>query len=419
MTSGSLAEWTRWSRDAPVEALLTEPTEAPRGACRRSHRVRVGGGDVVVPDRGWPGRPRREHLGPLLPIPGAILDGSNGDIACGHHDTPATDVELMSALGLGAYRFSISWPRVIPDGRGDVAPAGLDFYDRLVDQLLAAGIEPYVTLYHWDLPQALEDAGGWPERATAYHFAEYADVVAAASATASSTGRRSTSRTARATSATPPGSWRRAGRRSPTASPPPTICCSATASPSSGCARVSPTPRSASSSTSARAPGERPIRPTSRPPSVKDALFNRWFVEPIAGLGYPIDATGDVRWAGDRDPRRRPRHHRRADRRARRQLLHPPLVDAADEHVAPLSPGDGDGLGDLPGGTRRDAALAARPLPLPPLPRHRERGGDGRPSRRHRLRRRPGPHRLPPPHLASSTSSSPRGSRSAATSPGA
>ena len=86
----------------------------------------------------------------------------------------------MSELGLGAYRFSISWPRVIPRGRGDVAPSGIDFYDRLVDQLLAAGIEPYVTLYHWDLPQALEDVGGWPERATAYHFAEYADVVAAA-----------------------------------------------------------------------------------------------------------------------------------------------------------------------------------------------------------------------------------------------
>ena len=86
----------------------------------------------------------------------------------------------MRGLGLGAYRFSISWPRVIPDGRGDVAPAGLDFYDRLVDQLLAAGIEPYVTLYHWDLPQTLEDEGGWPERATAFHFAEYADAVAAA-----------------------------------------------------------------------------------------------------------------------------------------------------------------------------------------------------------------------------------------------
>ena len=86
----------------------------------------------------------------------------------------------MGELGVGAYRFSISWPRVIPNGHGEVAPAGLDFYSRLVDELLAAGIDPYVTLYHWDLPQVLEDEGGWPERATAYHFAEYADVVASA-----------------------------------------------------------------------------------------------------------------------------------------------------------------------------------------------------------------------------------------------
>ena len=112
--------------------------------------------------------------------PGAIVDGSNGDVACGHDEHAGADVRMMSDLGLGAYRFSISWPRVLPEGVGEVAPAGIGFYDRLVDQLLAAGITPYITLYHWDLPQALEDAGGWPERATAYHFAEYADVVAAA-----------------------------------------------------------------------------------------------------------------------------------------------------------------------------------------------------------------------------------------------
>ena len=83
----------------------------------------------------------------------------------------------MAALGLGAYRFSVAWPRIQPDGRGPVNPAGLAFYDRLVDALLERGIDPAVTLYHWDLPQALEDAGGWPVRDTAQRFADYAEIV--------------------------------------------------------------------------------------------------------------------------------------------------------------------------------------------------------------------------------------------------
>ena len=85
----------------------------------------------------------------------------------------------MAELGLDAYRFSVAWPRVLPAGTGRVNEAGLDFYDRLVDALLERGIAPHVTLYHWDLPQPLEDAGGWPDRATAAAFAEYAGVVAA------------------------------------------------------------------------------------------------------------------------------------------------------------------------------------------------------------------------------------------------
>ena len=109
--------------------------------------------------------------------PGAILDGSNGDDACDHVNRWQTDVELMRQLGLGAYRFSISWPRVLPEGRGAVSREGLDFYSRLVDGLLEAGITPYVTLYHWDLPQVLEDEGGWPKRATAEAFADYAELV--------------------------------------------------------------------------------------------------------------------------------------------------------------------------------------------------------------------------------------------------
>jgi beta-glucosidase len=109
--------------------------------------------------------------------PGVILGGDTGDIACDHYHRTAADVALMAELGLPAYRFSISWPRIVPTGGGAVNRAGLDFYSRLVDQLLAADIEPAITLYHWDLPQPLEDAGGWTNRDTANRFAEYADVV--------------------------------------------------------------------------------------------------------------------------------------------------------------------------------------------------------------------------------------------------
>lgn len=88
--------------------------------------------------------------------PGNIADGSSGEIACDHYRRWRDDVALMAEIGLGAYRFSIAWPRVVPTGTGPVNTAGLDFYDRLVDALLAAGIVPVPTLYHWDLPQALE-----------------------------------------------------------------------------------------------------------------------------------------------------------------------------------------------------------------------------------------------------------------------
>lgn len=111
--------------------------------------------------------------------PGRIDDGATGDIACDQYHRYPADVALMGELGLNAYRFSVAWPRVQPAGTGPVAEAGLDFYDRLVDELLAHGIAPYLTLYHWDLPQALEDAGGWPVRSTALAFADYAAIVAA------------------------------------------------------------------------------------------------------------------------------------------------------------------------------------------------------------------------------------------------
>ncbi|MEJ2208343.1 MAG: GH1 family beta-glucosidase [Anaerolineae bacterium] len=110
--------------------------------------------------------------------PGKTYQGQTGDVASDHYHRWREDVGLMAGLGLNAYRFSIAWPRILPLGGGTVNPAGLDFYDRLVDSLLEQGIEPFVTLYHWDLPQALEDAGGWPERSVTDLFADYAALVA-------------------------------------------------------------------------------------------------------------------------------------------------------------------------------------------------------------------------------------------------
>lgn len=106
--------------------------------------------------------------------PGMIEHGDTGDVACDHYHRYAEDVGLMAALGLNAYRFSISWPRVLPEGTGPSNPAGLDFYERLVDALLERQITPFITLYHWDLPQALQDLGGWGARDTAARFGEYA-----------------------------------------------------------------------------------------------------------------------------------------------------------------------------------------------------------------------------------------------------
>ncbi|HEV8234748.1 MAG TPA: GH1 family beta-glucosidase [Gemmatimonadaceae bacterium] len=108
---------------------------------------------------------------------GRTVNGETGDIACDHYRRYASDVTMMRSLGLNAYRFSISWSRVLPEGRGEVNAAGLGFYDRLVDALLGAGIQPNVTLYHWDLPAALDDRGGWLNPDIAHWFADYARVV--------------------------------------------------------------------------------------------------------------------------------------------------------------------------------------------------------------------------------------------------
>ena len=145
------------------------PPDFVWGAATAAYQVEGAAGAAGRGESSWD---RFSHT------PGRVRNGDTGDVACDHYHRYRGDVALMADLGLSAYRFSVSWPRVIPAGRGPVDPAGLDFYDRLVDELLAHGIAPHATLYHWDLPQTLEDAGGWPDRSTAHAFADYASVVA-------------------------------------------------------------------------------------------------------------------------------------------------------------------------------------------------------------------------------------------------
>lgn len=116
----------------------------------------------------------------FVATPGTIVDGDTADTADDHYHRYATDVALMKRLGLSGYRFSVAWSRLQPQGTGPLNPAGVSFYDRLLDELAEADITPFVTLYHWDLPQPLEDAGGWPSRDTAYRFADYACAAHAA-----------------------------------------------------------------------------------------------------------------------------------------------------------------------------------------------------------------------------------------------
>lgn len=129
------------------------------------------------------GAVREDGRGPSIwdtfaATPGKIVGGDTGEVAIDHYHRMAEDVALMASMHIGAYRFSIAWPRILPNGTGAVNAAGLDFYDRLVDTLLAHNIKPLATLYHWDLPQVLEDKGGWVNRDTAYAFADYAEAVA-------------------------------------------------------------------------------------------------------------------------------------------------------------------------------------------------------------------------------------------------
>ncbi len=112
--------------------------------------------------------------------PGKVVNGDTGDVACDHYHLYKQDIQLMKSLGVSAYRFSVAWPRILPTGTGSVNQKGIDFYSRVIDELLAAGIRPFITLYHWDLPIELHDRGGWTNRDIAGWFADYAAIVARA-----------------------------------------------------------------------------------------------------------------------------------------------------------------------------------------------------------------------------------------------
>lgn len=219
-------------------------------------------------------------------VEGAIKQGQSGEVACDHYHRMAEDVELMRWLGVDAYRFSVAWPRILPTGRGTVSEAGLDFYERLVDRLLANDIAPCVTLYHWDLPSALD--GGWLSRDTAQAFAEYAEVVA----------RRLGDRVSMWLTHNEP--WCQAflgyawgifapGHKSLSEA----LLCAHHLLLSHGLGVQAL--RAQVKAPVGIAPNFMPVYPASNSPEDVaaarryDGHFNRWFIEPALGLGYPSD----------------------------------------------------------------------------------------------------------------------------------
>jgi beta-glucosidase len=147
----------------------TFPSDFVWGAATAAYQIEGGSGEDGRGESVWDR---------FCATPGKVRTGDTGAVACDFYHRYREDIALMRELGLDAFRFSVAWPRILPDGRGRVNQVGLDFYDRLVDELLGNGIAPYVTLFHWDTPQALEDAGGWPARDTVDAFGEYVEAVA-------------------------------------------------------------------------------------------------------------------------------------------------------------------------------------------------------------------------------------------------
>ena len=294
--------------------------------------------------------------------PGKVWHGQTGDVAADHYHRWADDVDLMAGLGLQAYRFSVSWPRVLPQGAGPVNQKGLDFYDRLVDALLARGIQPFVALHHFDLPQALQDRGGWPSRDTAYRFAEYAAVVA----------RRLGDRARYWVPHNEPGAVAFSGYALGTSAP--GLAQSGGRPP--GHAPPAALPRSGRPGHPRRRPGPvqigtaintSPVYPataaTAAPQSRMDALVNRLTLDPLLLGRYPAGLLGAA--AVPAGPRQGGRHghHRRAAGLPGRQLLHadPGAPRLASSHSVGMEgahprrqPALGH-VGDLPPGHSRPA----------------------------------------------------------------
>lgn len=165
----SILDHTNTQAEATIDGIKAFPRDFLWGTATASYQVE--------------GAAHEDGRGPSIwdqfaAIPGNVEQGDTGEVANDHYHRYREDVALIKSLGLGAYRFSISWSRVLPQGVGTLNQAGLDFYDRLVDALLEQGIRPMATLYHWDLPLALHEKGGWVNRDTAYAFADYAELMA-------------------------------------------------------------------------------------------------------------------------------------------------------------------------------------------------------------------------------------------------
>ena len=345
--------------------------------------------------------------------PGKVQDGDTGDVADDHYHRYEEDVDLMADLGVGWYRFSLAWPRIQPDGRGALNEAGVDFYSRLVDALLAKDIQPWVTLYHWDLPQVLQDAGGWPARDTAERFAEYARAIY----------ERLHDRVTHWTTLNEP--WVSAfighatGRHAPGIKDPVAALRAAHhLLLGHGLATTAMRAHGDADSSFGITLNVSPIDAASDDPADVDAarradgMTNRLFLDPLLRGSYPADTLEDVQAVTDGS------HIQDGDLEA----IHVPLdflginyyyrtvVRAGDgardaesvwagqgdiEPVLTRPPADGDGLGDRPRGPLR-LPHAGRPrLPRRAALRHRERRRDRRREGRRRRGPRPDPRRLP------------------------
>ncbi len=272
-----------------AEALAQRlPREFLWGAATASYQIEGG---VREDGRGESIWDRFSHT------PGMVRNGDTGDVACDHYHRWPEDIALMRELGLGAYRFSIAWPRVVPDGTGAVNAAGLDWYERLVDGLLAAGIQPWATLYHWDLPQAVQDRGGWTSPETVDGFVRYAEAVAqrlgdrvagwithnepwVAAFVGHYQGRHAPGLTDLGTALTAAHNILLSHGRAVS------VLRAATPTVPVGITLNLNTMRSASSSRDDQAAARR-----------DDGYLNRWFLDPIFGRGYPedmLDAFGSL-----------------------------------------------------------------------------------------------------------------------------